>query len=171
MIMTPETGYYSCQIKTPLRFHLLQSNLPGPLYLSKLIVLVNIAVLKKFSRNYFSFFFVSRNKHIEKAELERVSSEYESVPFSPITIPSILLIIFSFFLGSKDFLLLYSTLKSHVLTNNRSHLLVSFQSQYLALHPTCFFYFITYPQNRLVVCHPYNTGSVGYLINFQSLTV
>lgn len=83
-------------MKTPLRLHLLQSNLPGPLYLPKLMVLINVPCSRDMIGNTFHFF-IRRNKNIEKAELEPVPSGGGSVPCSPITIPSILLPIFSHF--------------------------------------------------------------------------
>lgn len=117
-------------MKIPLRLHLLLSNLPGSLYLPELMVLINVPVLKGYRRHYFSFF-IRRNKNTEKAELELTPSECESVPFSPVTSPSLLLPVFSnFFLSSKDFLLIYSTLKSDILPHNQfpSLLPESFQS-------------------------------------------
>ena len=110
----------------PLRLHLLQSNWPGPLYLPKLMVLSSVPVFTGYIVGIF-FFFIRRKKYWES--ITRVCSVSVPFFFFSITILSILLPIFSdFFLSSKDFLLIYSTLKFHVPPSNN----VPFSSQSLS---------------------------------------
>ena len=102
----------------------------------------------------------------------------KSVPFFLlITILSIFLPIFSdFFLSSKDFLLIYTTLKFHVSpSNNVPFSSQSLSSQHLNLLPRHFFHPMTstlsHNHNWVGFCHPWNSDSVGYLIHPPILTV
>lgn len=163
-------------MKTPLRLHLLQSNLLGPLSLPDLMVLINVPVLKGYSRHCFSFF-IRRKKILRRQNYNLFPLSGGLFFFFPITVLSILLPIFSnFFLSSKDFLLIYSTLQFHVPpSNNFPFSPQCLSSQHLTLLPPRFFHLmtssLTHNHNWVGFCHPCNSGSVGYLINSQSLTV